>query len=574
MNEMTAAEIRSMKKKSVIKNIAIVFLVILLLLTFFSQTIMNYSLPEVATQMIESGTVSPQIRGTGTIEADDPYEVIVYETRKIASVKAKVGDHVEKDDVLYELEEAESPDLKEAREKLEDLKQSYEMSLLRGDVPDDIIQRVQDGYTPDFNELREGLKVYTEKVDALDEQIKAIEDELTEMDIAQELASKVKDVENAKKEFDEEAMAYRLTEMSLLEAGYNLDISDLNESISDLEKQIANIEVSLEKATEGSKHYDNLLAKYTAAQRNLSSKKNEVSDLEDKMEAFTRERHYWDVVSAQKDHQETIERYTEGQSDAERELKIYQMNRQKNELTKQMDQAKEDKEEYLNNINREIELDASRKAVQDQEKELEKVTKNALGDTIKAPIAGTITSMSKVAGQNTSSQDVVAVMRPDGKDMVMSFSVTNDQAKNLKVGDVAEPQNAWYYNDFKASLKSITTDSTSPNSKKKLTFKVSSPDVQAGQSISLVIGQRSDRYDMTVPSSAIRESTDGKYILIIKSKSSPLGNRYIASKVLVEVLASDDTTSAISGSLEGYEYVITTSSIPVEAGSQVRLADN
>ena len=41
----------------------------------------------------------------------------------------------------------------------------------------------------------------------------------------------------------------------------------------------------------------------------------------------------------------------------------------------------------------------------------------------------------------------------------------------------------------------------------------------------------------------------------------------------VEVLASDDTQSAISGGLYGYEFIITTSTKPVEAGKQVRLAD-
>jgi len=42
----------------------------------------------------------------------------------------------------------------------------------------------------------------------------------------------------------------------------------------------------------------------------------------------------------------------------------------------------------------------------------------------------------------------------------------------------------------------------------------------------------------------------------------------------VEVIAGDDTQSAISGALYGYEFVITTSTKPVEAGQQVRLAEN
>ena len=50
-----------------------------------------------------------------------------------------------------------------------------------------------------------------------------------------------------------------------------------------------------------------------------------------------------------------------------------------------------------------------------------------------------------------------------------------------------------------------------------------------------------------------------------------MGNRYIATRVDVEVLASDDNNTAISAPLYGYEYVITTSTKPVEAGKQVRL---
>jgi hypothetical protein len=42
----------------------------------------------------------------------------------------------------------------------------------------------------------------------------------------------------------------------------------------------------------------------------------------------------------------------------------------------------------------------------------------------------------------------------------------------------------------------------------------------------------------------------------------------------VEVLASDDTNTAISAALYGYEYVITTSTKPVEAGKQVRLNES
>ena len=52
-----------------------------------------------------------------------------------------------------------------------------------------------------------------------------------------------------------------------------------------------------------------------------------------------------------------------------------------------------------------------------------------------------------------------------------------------------------------------------------------------------------------------------------------MGNRYYARRRDVEVITSDDSQSAIVGALEGYEYVITTTTKPVEENQQVRLAD-
>ena len=83
-----------------VKTAAIIFLSVLLVLTFFSNTIMNYSLPEVATSMVEPGSVTTKIRGTGTLMADDPYKVTIQESRVIASVAVKEGDVVEKGQVI------------------------------------------------------------------------------------------------------------------------------------------------------------------------------------------------------------------------------------------------------------------------------------------------------------------------------------------------------------------------------------------------------------------------------------------------------------------------------------------
>ena len=85
MNENT----NPAKRREWVKNAAIIFLSIMLVLTFFSNTIMNYSLPEVATEYVQSGTITEKVRGTGTITASDPYNVSISESRVISSVAVK-----------------------------------------------------------------------------------------------------------------------------------------------------------------------------------------------------------------------------------------------------------------------------------------------------------------------------------------------------------------------------------------------------------------------------------------------------------------------------------------------------
>ena len=63
------------KKREWVKTAAIVFLSVMLVLTFFSNTIMNYSLPEVATQYVQSGSITAKIRGSGVVESSDPYNL-------------------------------------------------------------------------------------------------------------------------------------------------------------------------------------------------------------------------------------------------------------------------------------------------------------------------------------------------------------------------------------------------------------------------------------------------------------------------------------------------------------------
>ena len=246
------------------------------------------------------------------------------------------------------------------------------------------------------------------------------------------------------------------------------------------------------------------------------------------------------------------------------------------QIAKAQEEQTQDLTDMAGELNLESQSDEiarAREKVNEKLEEIAKLEEEAANPVITAPVSGKITSLSYAAGESTVPGENAAVIQVAGKGFTTSFSVTNEQAKKLNVGDVAELQNSWYYSDLTATLTAIKPDTANPSQNKLLVFDVTGEDVTAGQSISLSVGQKSANYDLIVPNSAIREDNNGKFILIIESKSSPLGTRYIATRVDVEVLASDDTQTAISGALYGYEYVITTATKPVEAGKQVRLKD-
>ena len=188
-------------------------------------------------------------------------------------------------------------------------------------------------------------------------------------------------------------------------------------------------------------------------------------------------------------------------------------------------------------------------------------------------MGGTVESVSVTAGSEVAAGTVAAVISVSDLGYTVSFSVKNDQAKKVKVGDKAEIT-SWYWGDsFSATLSEVKTDTTNPQTQKTLVFNVTGSDISTGQTITLSMGSKGQPYSAVVPNAAVREDSNGKFVLVMEAKSSPLGNRYKAVRYDIEVLAKDDNNTAVNG-LMGSEYVITTSTKPIQAGDQVRPAES
>ena len=198
------------------------------------------------------------------------------------------------------------------------------------------------------------------------------------------------------------------------------------------------------------------------------------------------------------------------------------------------------------------------------------MTANADELEVKAKVGGVIASIEVTAGNSIGPDTPLAKLNVADRGYTIKISVTAEQAKRVKVGDKADVVNYWGGN-VEAVLENIARDpNTSGNS--LLVFKLTG-DVDPNTNLTLSIGQKSASYDALVPNSAVRTDNNGTFVLALTSKSTPLSTRYTATRVPVQVLAQDDTMSAISGIGAG-EFVITTSTKPIEAGTQVKLADN
>lgn len=564
------------KRREWVKNAAIIFLSVMLVLTFFSNTFMNYSLPEVAAQYVQSGTITAKIRGTGTVESGDPYNVKISETRTISSVLVKTGDKVEKGDPLLLLEDKESKELTDAQAALDKAMLDFELALLSGDISNSAFQNVQNGNVASLNTYQSRIVAAEAEIDKWQKQVDEATTAINQLKTAQVNV----DAGGAPDTSSEQ------NKVNVAQAALNSDeIKIAKDKISEWQAAQATCQATIDKYNENiasSVSGNGFVNQVTEDEYRLAEKnRDQYQSLINERQAFINNnpdkvKAYDEKVKALADANKALTEKQNSKTNSTNSLTVQTQNWQ-TELDKrniQLKAAQDTKEQLLKDISTELNLDYQLDSLKKQRDDIAKLQENAVGASIEAPISGTITSVTVKAGDEAQPDTALVTMQPEGKGFTMSFSVTNDQAKRLSVGDKADLVNSWRYSDMDITLASIKPDTTDPGQKKLLTFDITGDEVTPGQSLNVSVGQKSANYDLIVPNSAIREDSNGKFILIVESKSSPLGNRYVATRVDVEVLASDDTQSAVSGALYGYEFVITTSTQPVEAGKLVRLANN
>lgn len=643
------------KRREWVKTAAIIFLTIMLLLTFFSNTIMNYSLPEVSAKYVQSGSLSEQIRGTATVEAAQQYEVkYTGASRVVQAVEVKQGDTVEKGQVLLRFEEGESPDLQQAQSDLEAKQDEYRTKLLDAGVDysadelsiknlqediarlkeslggsDDYLKKLDEqkaledkinDLTKQSNELTKESKVFEDELTHITEQLTALSsDDYESLDdvyskelsplydnvvkykaekekydkkveqITKELGTEVTNADIINKQAEIEKLQSQLSSLNqkYLDALFDdkADIISINQSISDTNTDLGKakselyelynkqttsnlISQKLKTATNNQTTFTN---SFTNAENKLNLKKIEVSKKLNaekksvKAKADKKNNELDDVKAEIEDV-----KLDKTQADADLETINSIESKERDLESQRLALQKKQKDDLVAAGKDDIATEALQRDIKRLEEKVEKLKADAAGGEITAQVAGVISSMKIAAGETLESGTSVASIEMTEKGYTASFSVTLDQAKKVKVGDNADIQYFWG-GDAQAKLTQIKADQ-SDSQKKQLVFDITG-DVTPGQSLQLVLGGKGQPYECIIPNNAIKEDSNGKFVLTVVAKSSPLGNRYIAKRADITVLASDGVNTAVTGVVQS-DFIISTSTKPINAGDQVRLVDD
>lgn len=570
------------RKREVIKTILIIFLAGLLVLTFFSNTIMNKSLSQITTERTTSGKLTERIRGSGMVMSNQSYGVTVDGNKVIDTIMVKTGQEVEKGDVLMTVGTGESEALNAAVEALETLELEYNKALLapgadytaenqaiknaREDLAEAIRKRDDaaanqgniQAEKESYKENKSQLSYYTKQQTKLTAIISAIDMDdymSAPAEYSGELISLKSDAEDAEKIYQEKLAVY--TAM--------FGASDENET-----------EEESTDTAPAAVSPDEISAAKTAMEE-AETARNAASDAYETRKTELRSEYSTQLAEAESNieyYTALIEEYESGMSGEGMTLEMLNEDvkakqRALEDLIAQLDKTQKD------NANQDklesLDLAAMKKNIDKAKEKVEKLKKENETTEIISKYSGVVSSVNAKAGDETIPDMEIITIDISSEGYTVEIVVEGEKTKKIKKGVAAEVLNNWSGN-VEAVLTNIKNDTT-PNSKNRILVFTVTGDVESNTNLDLSIPCGSGNYDTIVPKSSVYSDNKGSFVLTVQSKSSPLGNRYYAQRVPVEVIASDEMSSAVSGSINYGDYVIIAASKPVSPGDQVRMKD-
>lgn len=623
MNENTS------KRKEHIKTALIIFLALMLVLTFFSNTIQNYSLPIVAAQYASYGTITESVRCSGLVTANQNYDILCEGSRRVESVEVKMGEEVREGDVLFVLEgENGGEAIEQAEHALEDARLNYRRALLTA-VPDYAAQNqeianaredLQDAIAAlnkaknsggisraAYETALQNAAEHTNRITALTNTQAALESGDYSAQAYAELRTRKEALDIAAGESNSAQTAYDaiMSTITVDSAAQQAQIAALERTASELalaykrakeDYDVSGGDITLKRAMEDAEtrmkyaqtdveNAKTVLTQIQTAEQNAALAKQNLLEKQEPLQlaqaAFDEElgkcvqalkQEIAEHSAALETANRTITAYeSQGNVDIavlEEQVKLQERSLQNMLIALEATKKSDSLTQQMNSLD----LQGQQNTINRMQAELDELKKNNGTLTVTTKHDGVVTALNFATGDTVMNGDTLATLMMTDSGFTAQCVVTANQAKKVQIGAQADVTNSYGWG-VKAHVTDIRTDTQNPTGADKIiTFEVTG-DVTVGQTLSFSIPCSSASYDCVVPTSAIMEDNEGRFVMVVTAKSTPLGNRYYVNRVGVEVLAADEISSAVSGELRSSDFVVTTSEKPLKNGMQIRMEE-
>lgn len=147
--------------------------------------------------------------------------------------------------------------------------------------------------------------------------------------------------------------------------------------------------------------------------------------------------------------------------------------------------------------------------------------------------------------------------------------VTDEQLEYVGKESIVNVQVEELNKSFTGKIQSVVSyaDQSKTGYQVEITINSSNAEI-AGKRAKITIKKESEQYDAIIPVAALKKDSVGYYVLVLKKEDSVLGNGYVAHRVSVDLLNSDETYCAVRG-LPTDEFVIIASTSEITDGSKV-----
>lgn len=596
----------SIRRAKVIKAM-IAFVAILAILTFFSNTIMNLTIPKVMGTYASRGNLSYSNSARGTIEVDNKTEVKGLDNRTVEEVLVTNYDVVAKGDPILTLKSIEeSSDLEAKRAELLELQRTAEYEARTPDNSNDFTT-----YYDSINSAKATLADAQATLDAVhnrgnvEAENQAIIDEesVKEVSLEASVNAAAETVEDIKKQIDEiDAQIAPL--QSQIDVYIALGTPTPSptpipgtEAPAETEPAPVTEEVPAETSPDGTPvettpvettpvyvpdldadgldknsptyEMDKLLYKIRGLEDEKAVLESQLESAQQRLDEASAE--LAECKGKIADAQAAIDALASLPSETSAQNAVTTAQNAVTSAQKALSDAQ---------TNAGITADKNADAIEDRNNKIEKLEKEiaeleaaAKITTITAPADGYVYNIAVSAGDALNAKDVIAYILPETNRVCsVTFKFTASAAQSIYIGMALEVTSGFIDG---CTVSSMKPDPDDPRGMRIVKCVVDGNDAWPGEEITVNAGKGNDNYKCVVPASAVNQDNSGDFVYVIEGSSTPLGDKYVVRRVDVTIEATDGASTAIKGEgLDKYDVMIVVrAEKPLEDGQRVRLED-